>query len=396
MLQVDNDNGDTAGPAWRRCWRVFITSGGRSAPDEPDYLRVTLLNLVAGVGFFVWLLFLCLNLSGVVESSTGRIIVDSVGIAVAVGVLIGLRAGAPVAAVAEIVHVFLFILLLGAAVSKTDNPLAITVPLIYPAVAFLLLDNVLRAGVWTLLMIISVNVTILAGIGPHMGDQNAVVDGVLSVSVAMFFQAAVMALYVHNRKQVMSRLRTLGAELSDIAVRDALTGLFNRRTFQNTVTRELGRRERQPRYFAFLLFDIDHFKAYNDTYGHPQGDRLIRRIAATTQSIFSRREDLVFRLGGEEFGVVYNAPSETNAAAMANRLVSAIENLNEPAPNGPRKAVTVSAGLFLAESGAELAVDDVFRRADEALYHAKQNGRARWVIADDLPDAAPVTTLHRN
>lgn len=387
--RVDSDQADdTPSSRWRRYWLNFITSGGRTPPDHPDYLRVSVLNLVEGAGFFVWSLFLCLNLLGVFESSIGRLAVDAIGIAVAVGVLAGLRAGAPVAMVAEIVHGFLFILLLGIAIARTENPFAIAIPLIYPAVAFLLLDNVLRACVWTLLMILALNTTIFLGYGPHLDNVRAVIDGALSVSVAMFFQAAVMALYVHNRKHVMGRLRSLGDELSYMAVRDDLTGLYNRRTFEDTVSRELIRRDDERRLFGFLLFDIDRFKNYNDTYGHPQGDRLIKRIAAAAQSVFSRREDLVFRLGGEEFGVVYRASSEANGTIMADRMLAAVEKLDEPAPDGPQKAVSVSAGLVLAESGVDLDADDVFRRADNALYRAKELGRARWVRADiDSPRA---------
>lgn len=380
---------DAPGPAWQRHWTNFITSGGRTAPDDPDYLRVTVLNLVEGAAFFVWMLFLCLNLLGLFESSAARLLIDTTGVVVAIGVLVSLRIGAPVAIVAEIVHAFLFILLLAVAAARTANPLAITIPLIYPAVAFLLLDNVLRACLWTLLMIVCLNVAIFLGFGPQLNNWGAVIDGALSVSVAMFFQAAVMALYVHNRKHVMSRLRALSSELSYIAVRDDLTGLYNRRTFQSTVNRELVRRTPQPRLFAFLLFDIDQFKAYNDTFGHPQGDRLIRRIAAATQSVFSRREDLVFRLGGEEFGVVFRATNEANGIAMADRLLAAIKKLDEPAPAGPQKAVTVSAGLVLTTRDAELTADEVFRRADKALYRAKKSGRARWMLADT--DTAPAS-----
>lgn len=210
---------DAPQPRWQSFWRDFITSGNRTSPDDPDYLRVTVLNLVGGAGFLVWTLFLGLNLFGIFESSAARILIDSTGIAVAVGVIVGLRVGARVGMVAEVVHVFLFILLLGVAAARTENPLAITIPLIYPAVAFLLLDNVRRACLWTLVMIASLNVMIVTGFGPHMSNQGAVVDGALSVSVAIFFQAAVMALYVHHRKHVMTRLRTLSAELSHMAVR---------------------------------------------------------------------------------------------------------------------------------------------------------------------------------
>lgn len=378
----EDGGGEAPQPVWARLWTDFITSGHCTTPEHPDYLRLSVLNLVGGAGFLVWTLFLALNLLDVFEFSPLRVFIDIMGMAVTAGALVALRVGAPVTITAEVVHVFLFVLLLGAAVAKADNPLAMTIPMIYPAVAFLLLDNVTRASLWTLMMIVVLNFTLFMGFGPHLASRDMLANGAMSVTTAMFFQAAVMALYVHNRKQVMTRLRTLGAELSFMAMRDDLTGLYNRRTFRDTVNRELARRDSEARLFGFLLFDIDRFKVYNDTFGHPQGDRLIRRIAAAAQSIFSRREDLVFRLGGEEFGVVYRASSEANGTAMANRLLTAVEKLNEPAPAGPQKALTVSAGLVLTEGEADLSADEVFRYADEALYRAKQLGRARWVRAD--------------
>ncbi len=372
---------------WMSLWQDFITSGGRSTPDDPDYLRLTLMNLAVGVGMIVWGLFLCFNVLGVFESSATRFLIDVVGIVVAVSVIASLRAGAPVGAVAEVVHGLLFILLLGVAITRADNPLALTVPLIYPAIAFLLLDAVLKACAWTLAMMIGLNLTIFLGLHPDSDDWGDVIDGALTISMAMFFQAAVMALYVHNRKQVMVRLRSLSAELSYTATHDALTGLYDRRSFLDTVSRELSRRDR--RLFAFLTFDIDRFKAYNDTFGHPEGDRLIQRIGAAAQSVFSRREDVVFRLGGEEFGVAYRAEDQADAAAMADRLLTAVEALGAPAPAGPRKSVTVSAGLFVSEGTPVATAEEVYRLADDALYEAKESGRARWVLAQRKTDEGP-------
>ena len=372
---------------WMPLWQDFITSGGRSTPDDPDYLRLTVMNLVEGAGMIVWGVYLCLNILGVLESSAARIGIDVIGIVVTLSVIASLRAGAPVKIVAEVVHGFLFALLLGVAITRSDNPLALTVPLIYPAIAFLLLDAVLKAALWTLAMVIGLNTTIFVGLHGDSGNWGYVIDGALTISMAMFFQAAVMALYVYNRKQVTVRLRSLSAELSYTATHDALTGLYDRRTFLDTIGREVTRRDR--RLFAFLTFDIDRFKAYNDTFGHPEGDQLIQRIGAAAQSVFSRREDMVFRLGGEEFGVAYRAEDQADATAMADRLLAAVEALGAPAPAGPRKSVTVSAGLFVSGGAPTVTAEEVYRLADDALYQAKEGGRARWVLAQRMTDGAP-------
>lgn len=366
---------------WCRLSRDFLTSAGRTSEDQPDYLRITLLNLVGAAAFIVWGLFLSLNLLGVVENSVGRLVINVTGLAVAIGVLSSLRMGAPVAVVAHVAHAFLFVFLLGLAIVRADNSLTMTLPLIYPAMAFLLLDDVRRGIVGTLLMTAGLNVAIFSEFGPTPRDLPMVIDGALTVSVGMCFQAAVMALYVHHRKRVMARLRAVSAQLSDLACHDPLTGLYNRRTFVEALERELSRRDRKARQLAFLLFDIDCFKAYNDHFGHPLGDELLKRIAGAAQGVFCRREDIVFRLGGEEFGVVFHTDDEDQAAAMADRLLEAIEALDEPAPAGPHDTITVSAGLNLLDSGSNITANHLYRRADEALYQAKESGRARWVRA---------------
>ncbi|MFC3284504.1 GGDEF domain-containing protein [Litchfieldella rifensis] len=365
---------------WCRLSRDCLTSAGRTSEDQADYLRITLLNLVGAAAFIVWGLFLCLNLLGVVESSVGRLAINVTGLAVAVGVLSSLRMGAPVAVVSHVAHAFLFAFLMGLAILRADNPLTMTLPLIYPAMAFLMLDDVHRGIVGTLLMTAGLNVAIFSGLGPEPRDLLMAIDGALTVSVGMCFQAAVMALYVHHRKRVMTRLRAVSVQLSELACHDPLTGLYNRRTFIDVLERELSRRDRKARQLAFLLFDIDHFKAYNDRFGHPQGDELLKRIAGAAQGVFCRREDIVFRLGGEEFGVVFRTDDAAQAAAMADRLLATIEAL-DAAPAGPHDTITISAGLNLLDSESDIAANHVYRRADEALYQAKESGRARWVRA---------------
>ncbi|EPC03151.1 hypothetical protein L861_22845 [Litchfieldella anticariensis FP35 = DSM 16096] len=367
---------------WQRLSRDFLTSGGRTTEDQPDYLRITLLNLLEAAAFVFWGLFLSLNLLGMVESSIGRIVIDATGVVVAVGILVSLRLGAPVTVVAHIANASLFVFLLALVVIRSNNPLAMTFPLIYPAMVFLLLDDVRRGSIGTLLMIVGINVAIFSGYGPELHDRAMAIDGALTVSFGMCFQAAVMALYVYHRKRVMARLRAVSVQLSDLACHDPLTALYNRRTFIEVLERELSRRDRNGRKLAFLLFDIDRFKAYNDHFGHPKGDALLKRIAEAAQAVFSRREDIVFRLGGEEFGVVFRTDDEEQAAVMADQLLAAVEALGEPAPAGPHDFITVSAGLNLLESGSNvISANYVYSRADEALYQAKESGRAHWVHA---------------
>lgn len=366
---------------WRALWKGFITSGGRAEPDSPDYLRLTVMNLALGTSVLVWLLFLVVNLSLPVERPAPRIVLNLTGMAVSFLAILVLRRGAGIRVMAELVQLFLFVMLLGAALVKLNNPLAISVPLIYPAIAFLLLDSVPRGILWNLLMILCLNAVVFHGTADYLGSAEVLANGALSISVAMFFQTAVVALYLHNRQQVVERLLALGRDLSFLASHDPLTGLYNRKDFTEVLDRELARRGQDSRHLAFLIFDIDRFKAYNDAYGHPRGDRLICRIAGAAKAVFSRREDMVFRLGGEEFGVVFRVEDRADAESLAEKLLASVEALGEPAPAGPGESLTVSAGLFIAEPGDHPSAEVVYQKADQALYNAKQSGRACFRVA---------------
>ncbi|MDX5377903.1 MAG: GGDEF domain-containing protein [Halomonas sp.] len=364
-----------------RFWRDLMTSGGRTDESCPDFLRITLLNLVQSTGVLVWGLFLLLLLSGVLEPRPGRLIIDAAGLVIALSVIIGLRRGISVPVAAHVTHAFLFLGLLGLSFTRAQNPLTMTLPLIYPALAFLLLDDIRRGLAGTLLMTAGLNILLSSGFGPNLRDSDMLLDGALTITVVMLFQAAVMALYVHHRKQSTSLLRAVSVQLNELASHDPLTGLYNRRTFIEVLERELARRDEDKRLLAFLLFDVDHFKAYNDTYGHPKGDELLKRLAGIASSVFSRGEDVVFRLGGEEFGVVFHTETPEQAADMADRLLAGVEAMGEPAPSGPHAYVTVSAGLNLMAKGHDTTANQVYSRADQALYRAKQDGRARWCHA---------------
>ncbi|WP_187774686.1 GGDEF domain-containing protein [Billgrantia pellis] len=366
-----------------RVWRNLLTSGGRTSERSPDYLRITLLNLIQSAAIIVWGTFLVLNLVVMREGSLGRLTIDVAGLAVAVGAIVALRRGVSVSLVSRITHVCLFVFLLGLAIVGANNPLTMTLPLIYPALAFLLLDDIRRGLAGTLLMTAAINIALSSGFGPGLRDSGTLLDGALTFTLAMCFQAAVLALYVHHRKQAMTRLREVSDQLSELASHDPLTGLYNRRTFVDVLERELSRHDRDDRQLAFLLFDIDRFKAYNDHYGHPQGDELLRRLAIAVGQVFSRGEDTVFRLGGEEFGVVFHTETPEQAAAMADQLLAAVEAMGEPAPVGPHATVSISAGLYLVGHGRSMTPNHVYHQADAALYRAKTSGRARWLYAND-------------
>jgi diguanylate cyclase (GGDEF)-like protein len=159
------------------------------------------------------------------------------------------------------------------------------------------------------------------------------------------------------------------AELRDSAHTDALTGLGNRRAFDAALVRLFERRERDGLSFSLLLLDLDHFKAYNDTFGHPAGDEALRQVGRLLP-LALRPGDVATRYGGEEFAVLLPGAGAPDALMVAERIVANVRNglwLHRP--------VTVSVGV--AEARAGEAAPALVARADAALYAAKKAGRDR-------------------
>ncbi|GGE91022.1 hypothetical protein GCM10008020_39980 [Massilia psychrophila] len=155
---------------------------------------------------------------------------------------------------------------------------------------------------------------------------------------------------------------------------DYLTGLANRRAFFEAAELELARRKRSPRSTAMIMFDADHFKAINDTFGHPAGDAVLRHLAQSLKATF-RDVDVVARVGGEEFAVLLPSTDLAAAALVANRLRALVE-ATPVLVEGELIGFTVSAGVA-AMDDAISGLDGLIKRADQALYAAKARGRNR-------------------
>jgi diguanylate cyclase (GGDEF)-like protein len=164
-------------------------------------------------------------------------------------------------------------------------------------------------------------------------------------------------------------------ELERQATVDALTGINNRRTLGDLAARSIAAAQRHARGLAVLLIDADHFKRINDAYGHAVGDEALQRIAATLQCTL-RTEDLLGRLGGEEFAVVMPDADEAAACAGAERLRHAMEQVQFSTQHGA-VALRISIGVSMVGPGDDFA--SLLRRADQAMYTAKRSGRNRVI-----------------
>jgi two-component system cell cycle response regulator len=167
-------------------------------------------------------------------------------------------------------------------------------------------------------------------------------------------------------------------ELYRLAILDALTGLYNKRYLVDYLQRELARSARFSRPLTLILFDIDHFKAINDTMGHLAGDLTLRELAGRLRSEI-RRDDLLARYGGEEFAAVLTETDLASGAELAEHIRRTVEN-HRFTFERRGYSITASVGVAATQGNEVLAPQELIQRADERLYRAKHEGRNRVVI----------------
>ncbi|MEL7635888.1 MULTISPECIES: diguanylate cyclase [Sporomusa] len=182
--------------------------------------------------------------------------------------------------------------------------------------------------------------------------------------------------------KVLEELENANRELSRLSSLDGLTGIANRRHFEQIYDMEWRRAARTGSELSVLFLDLDFFKYYNDTYGHQEGDDCLKQVAAAAGRVLKRPGDLLARYGGEEFVVILPETSIAGAVEVAEAIRKAIERCNIPHSASPVAAyVTMSVGVAGGLVTQEDKPSDFIARADKALYEAKHSGRNRVKVA---------------
>lgn len=184
-------------------------------------------------------------------------------------------------------------------------------------------------------------------------------------------------------------LKAHADRMSDLVHIDALTGLGNRRFFDESMVAEMRATSRNSSTLGLILLDIDRFKQFNDLYGHPAGDRCLQGVANVLKAVCRRPRDLVARYGGEELAVILPDTNQEGAIRVAKDILQKLRDLHIPhADNLGRNVVTVSAGVYVSKVDAYASVTTLIQRADQALYAAKSHGRDCVFCFDVGPNAA--------
>jgi diguanylate cyclase (GGDEF)-like protein/PAS domain S-box-containing protein len=186
---------------------------------------------------------------------------------------------------------------------------------------------------------------------------------------------------ISERKRTEEHLQSAYRAMETLVVVDALTGIANRRRFDDALATEWRRALREGSKLSLLLIDADHFKRYNDTYGHVRGDSCLKQIAEAALDVVLRPGDLVARYGGEEFAVILPGTDETGAKGVADEICDAVRNRRLPHEGNAPGIVTISIGCATIVPQRGKTAQDLIESADQALYRAKGRGRNRVVVA---------------
>ncbi|MGZ4736942.1 MAG: GGDEF domain-containing response regulator [Acidimicrobiia bacterium] len=221
--------------------------------------------------------------------------------------------------------------------------------------------------------------------GMNAGADDYLVKPLDSEDLQSRLIAAARVTAVHRQlADQRAELERLNHELADIARRDPLTGLGNRRALQEDLELLEARVARYGHRYCMALLDVDHFKSFNDNYGHQAGDDVLRAVAGELKKQ-ARGGDALYRYGGEEFLCILPEQSLATGTIAVERMRIGIERLATPHEETARGLLTISGGLAMLDPGDARSTSSVLKEADEALYRAKQLGRNRVEQAEHQP-----------
>ena len=205
-----------------------------------------------------------------------------------------------------------------------------------------------------------------------------------------YFSVQAKKIYEHSEMNMMvtfndvTSMYLLKQKFKEHSIVDALTNIYNRRHFNDLFPHELNRARRLNNNFSFAIIDVDNFKLYNDTYGHEAGDTALISITEAISKYLKRSTEIFFRLGGEEFGIIFTDYSKEKALEYSQSICKTVENIAiEHNKNSPYNVLTISIGLCNVTPLSNLNTNTIYKRADEALYKAKENGRNRVLLYDE-------------
>ena len=204
-----------------------------------------------------------------------------------------------------------------------------------------------------------------------------------SIKYLTRYTVAIVGVYTISMYYERLIIRT-EQRLQELTVTDSLTSLYNRRYFDEIFSKNINTARRNNNLLVFAMLDIDFFKKYNDSEGHHAGDAVLKDISRKFRDSFHRSEDFVFRIGGEEFAVLFYTEDRDSAFAYIDNLRQGVEDMGIEHPgNEVSPYITISAGLHIIDHQNQKDCDEIYKICDDALYKAKEKGRNRVELSDE-------------
>ncbi|WP_373003002.1 diguanylate cyclase [Sulfurimonas sp.] len=200
--------------------------------------------------------------------------------------------------------------------------------------------------------------------------------------VFVFISILLIILRINTKLKKEIQIRKEAEQkLQEISITDELTSLYNRRYFNEIFPKLINSAKRENQNICFAVMDIDYFKLYNDTYGHISGDNALKSISRSLKSSLTRADDYCFRLGGEEFGILFKGLDKEQATILIEHMKQNIEDLKiKHEKNSVSKYITASFGLVIEDALSVKDENELYRKADALLYKAKDSGRNRICV----------------
>ena len=236
-----------------------------------------------------------------------------------------------------------------------------------------------RQDLWLLLATVTHSLDVFYGI---VGEVRYSIGWYLGTINGLISSTIILGVFIHRIKKIAQTMKEENYRLRDMTETDVLTGIANRRKF-NLIFKTLWTLAlQQEKSICLIMIDIDHFKLYNDTLGHLEGDKCLMTVAQTLKTIAKRQIDLTARIGGEEFVILLFGVNEKEGLKYSEEARKAIENLKMPTPSTLHPYVTVSVGWGVITPDTTINPDWFIDKVDKALYQAKNKGRNTTVGID--------------
>ncbi len=310
------------------------------------------------------------------------IVADAIGALTGGFLLYKLKTKRNVTQISRITIYFMFLFFLLFSFVNQNREFGLIWSFFFPAFAILL--NSIRFGlIITVLYYLILLPLAYQGIG-IWEDGAWTLQAFFRFSAASFGTVFVISLAEHSRERVFKTMHLMhekerrnAKKLHELSCRDHLTELYNRRKLQEVFPKKIDSASRDNTYFCFFLLDIDFFKLYNDTYGHQMGDKTLKEVARIMQENLRRSNDMVFRVGGEEFGGIILGASKTVIEERLNTMLAAINSANiSHQTSEVAEHLTVSIGAVIYQPQMVChGFEHQFSKADKALYDCKSKGR---------------------